>query len=266
MRLLLFLLVFGMVINNAGGQNEQQDTSFRVHAAVEEKARLLQDNNQDTYRALADEIFKAAHGFGVMSVVHGIGPTKIPAPLDNVIKDRLVFAEMQYRQGRGKGVSEQSIVDFTNMLGQKLNLPDYAQTSPAQVRHIRMWLISVNPTLMGRGAARPNMHEGESISSELSPLQATHLLLEVMGHKLFDPYFQLTPAEWDRDREQRETQRNAQLSAGSVPSPPIQQVVHMTNPKGDEMRLAVAQAVNAMSPTDAFSLIDKGFEILGIGR
>ena len=122
---------------------------YRPYQAVEEKARLLEDNNQDTYRALADEIFKAPHGLGIFSV-DGIGLENLPAPIANVIKDRLVHAEMQYRQGTGRAVREQNIVDVTNLLVQKLELPDYVRASPSQVRYMRMALITWNPTFMGK--------------------------------------------------------------------------------------------------------------------
>src|SRR5256885_11559696 len=42
--------------------------TFRVYAEVEEKARLLRDDDQDTHRALADTIFKASRGFAPLTV------------------------------------------------------------------------------------------------------------------------------------------------------------------------------------------------------
>lgn len=107
---------------------------YRPYQAVEEKAHLLQDNNQDTYCALADEIFKAPRGLGILSV-DGIGLENIPAPITTVIKDRLVYAEMQYRQGTGRAVREQDIVNVTNLLVQKLELPDCTyQPIPSPIR------------------------------------------------------------------------------------------------------------------------------------
>ncbi len=105
------MLVFPMLVflpiafaqNSPPGGPAMKTPQFRVHAEVEEKARLLRDNDQDTYRALADEIFKASRGFGALTVLHGIGPTEIPPSTDYVIKDRLSWAEMQYRRGLGKG-------------------------------------------------------------------------------------------------------------------------------------------------------------------
>ena len=270
LRLIFLVVLAGAVSQNANGQVDppsMKTPHYLVHQSVEEKAYLLNDNNQDTYRVLADEIFEAAHGFGALAVTQGIGPTKIPITIDNVIKDRLVYAEMQYRRGLAHGVKEQSIVEFTNMLAAKLKLPSYAQTSPAQVRHIRIWLMRVNPKFMGDGAFRTGMEPGQEIYPELSPLQATHLLLEVLGHKLSDPFFQLTPDEWDRDKQRREAERNEQLAKGVISgSNVVQATAIMQNPKESEMRLAVAQSTNSLTPVEAFSLIDDGFKILGITR
>lgn len=240
------------------GPNSNNIPRFRAHQAVEEKAHLLQDNNQDTYRALADEIFRSPRGFEVLAIAHGIGPTKIPAPIDNVIKDRLVYAEMQYRQGTGKAVTEQNIVDLTNMLVQRFGLPDYARTSPSQVRFMRMFLISVNPSFMGKGAVRPNMQVGESISQEMSPLQAVHLLFEVLGHKFFDPNFQMTPETWDIEQAARSNQTT------SSNTKTMHSVTASINPKSNEIRSLLVGHIHSMSPVEAYSLANQALESLGI--
>lgn len=234
---------------------------YRPYQAVEEKARLLQDNNQDTYCALADEIFKAPRGLGILSL-DGIGLENIPAAITTVIKDRLVYAEMQYRQGTGRAVREQDIVDVTNLLVQKLELPDYVRTSPSQVRYVRMALITWNPTFMGRGAAQPDMQVGESISDEMSPMQAVHVLLEVLGHKFFDQNFQMTPEAWDLTRSPQSNQTSKQ-SSGHIQLTKYA-VVALTNPKMDELRTLLAQRVGSMNPAKGLSLIRQMLETLGI--
>ena len=234
---------------------------FRVHAAVEEKASLLQDTDQDTYRALADEIFKASRGFAPLTVIHGIGPEKIPPSIDYVIKDRLSWAEMQYRRGLGKGVKEQSIVNLTNTLVEKFGLPDYARTSQRQVRFMRMHLMAHNPLFMGQGATRPNMQIGDSINDEMSPLQATHVLLEVLGHKYSDKDFQLTPEEWDREQASAKVKTpQAQTPQISSPYQPLVSV----NPKEKEIRTSLVQHMSSMNPIETLALTNKAFEVLGI--
>src|SRR6267143_7013970 len=116
---------------------------------------------------------------------------------------------MQNRRGLGKGVKEQSIVNFTNLLVVKFGLPDYVRTSQRQVRFMRMFLMLHNPIFMGQDAVRLDIQVGESINEEMSPLQAVHVLLEVLGHKYSDENFQLTPEEWDRRQASRATQTRA---------------------------------------------------------
>ena len=213
---------------------------YRPYQSVEDTARLLRDNNQDTYRALADEIFKAPRGLGILSV-DGIGLENLPAPITTVIKDRLVYAEMQYREGTGRAVREQNIVDVTNLLVQKLELPDYVRTSPSQVRYMRMVSITWNPTFMGKSAERPNMQVGESISDEMSPMQAVHVLLEVLGHKLSDRNFQMTPEAWDL-RHSLQPNQTSKQSAGHIRLTKAV-LVAFTNRKMDELRTLLVQRV-----------------------
>ena len=261
---MLVFLPIALAQNSPSGGPAMTTPQFGVHAKVEEKARLLQDDDQDTYRALADEIFKGPRGFEVLAVAHGIGPTKIPPSIDYVIKDRLSWAEMQYRRGLGKGVKEQSIVNFTNLLVVKFGLPDYVRTSQRQVRFMRMFLMLHNPIFMGQGAVRPDIQVGESINEEMSPLQAVHVLLEVLGHKFFDADFQLTPEAWDREQASKATHRAKQTTgADTKPTP---QLVASINPKQSEIRSALVRQVNSMNPVEALSLIDKALEVLGIEK
>ena len=234
--------------------------TFRVYAEVEEKARLLRDDDQDTHRALADTIFKASRGFAPLTVIHGIGPEKIPSSIDYIIKDRLSWAEMQYRRGLGKGVKEQSIVNLTNLLVEKFGLPDYARTSQRQVRFMRMFLMVYNPVFMGQGAVRPNIEIGESINEEMSPLQAVHVLLEVLGHKYSDENFQLTPEEWDREQASRAARNKA------TPTITELRLVISINPKEKEVRSSLVRHLNSMDPVEALSLMDKAFEVLEIEK
>lgn len=260
---MLVFLPIALAQNSPPGGPAMKTPQYRVHAEVEEKARLLRDNDKDTYRALADEIFKANRGFEILALEHGIGPTMIPPSIDYEIKDRLVWAEMQYRRGLGKGVKEQSIVDLTNQLVEKFSLPDYVRTGPRQVRHLRMFLMLHNPTFMGQGAVRPDIKVGESINEEMSPLQAVHLLLEVFGHKFFDPDFQLTPEAWDRAQASRATQPGATQTTGAGTKT---QVIALINPKQTEVRSSLVQKVNSMDPVEALSSIDKALEVLGIEK
>jgi hypothetical protein len=242
------VLVF---LSGLSGMSARGQSRIRAHPAVEQQAKLLQDNNQDTYRALADAIFNTPRvGLAILQTANGIGFRKIPTPISNVIEDRLVYAEMQYRQGRGKPVTEQQIVEFHNALVAQLGLPAYARTGKAQVRYIRMHLLMENPVFMGYGT-KPNMKVGESIGEELSPMQALHLSLEVMGQKLVNPDFQLAPEEG---------------KAPTAPPPGSPRLVILSADKFDEMRSTLAGRATNMTFTDALNLLDQGLDAFGIGR
>jgi hypothetical protein len=245
--ILLLLFVFPVMTNAQGGH-----VRVIAHPAVERQAKQLQDNNQDTYRALADAIFSTPRiGLSMLETANGIGIGKIPASISGVVKDRLVYAEMQYRQGRGTPITEQQIVAFHNTLVEQLGLPVYARTNKAQVRYMRMHLLANNPVFMGYGIT-PNIKVGESISDNLSPLQAVHLTLEVMGQKLMNPDFQQVPEEW---------------KAPTAPQPGTAPalVIHATS-KFDEMRSIIVANAHNMTTVDALNLLDKGLDAFGIGR
>jgi hypothetical protein len=252
MKIIYLGLVFlfgGLAANVAMGQG-----SIKAHPGVEEKAKLLQDNNQETYRALADEIFKTPRvGLAALETAHGIGLNKVPEPVSSVIKDRLVYAEMQYRQGRGKPVTEQQVVDLHNMLVKQLGLPAYTLTDKAQVRYIRMHLLQHNPALMAYGI-KDNLKVGESIGEELSPLQAAHLSLEVIGQKLMTPEFQVAPSEW-----------KPPVAPPHTGVKTVKLVLSDTS-KFDEVRSTLVHRANNMTPVEAIGLLEKGLDVLGIGR
>ena len=228
----------------------------RAHPGVEAKAKLLQDNNQETYRALADEVFKTPRvGLAILDKLHGIGLNELPSAVSGAIKDKLVYAEMQYRQGHGKPVTEQQVADLHNMLVKHFGLPAYAMTDKAQVRYVRMSLLQNNPTFMGYGI-KDNMKVGDSITEELSPLQAVHLALEVAGEKLMSEDFQVAPGEW----------KAPEAPTPSPNTPPTFKAVLSTVPKFHEMRDKLVPRANNTTPSEAFDLLGKGLDALGIGR
>src|SRR5260370_28607358 len=125
---------------------------------------------------------------------------------------------------------------------------------------MRMFVMMHNQVVMGQGAVRPNTQVGESINEEMSPLQAVHVLLEVLGHKYSDENFQLTPEEWDRRQASRATQTRA-TQTSTAP-----QLVASINPKEKEIRSSLARQINSMNPVQALSLMDKAFEGLGMEK
>ena len=66
----------------------------------------------------------------------------------SVAKDRFVTSEVNYRrEGRG-GISERKLVNSLNKVAKQLAAPDFARVSVAQVRYLRINLLTVYRALL----------------------------------------------------------------------------------------------------------------------
>src|SRR5205823_8380003 len=195
LRIGLFTLAFSLVaailwhlVPTVHAQQGNSAVLKRPEKAIDEKARAVVPSDSSTVHGLADAVFDYPHVLG-----------RMPTDMENAVKARLVRAEVEFLQGKRLGVREQDLVVFVNQLSNKLRLPDFSRTSNKQVRALRMKIALASPLFMGRGMADGDMKIGDSISDELSPLQAVHLIGVLIDQKFLDPNFQVSPEEWDRD-------------------------------------------------------------------
>lgn len=168
----------------AGGQ--PMASAHATPRTIESKAALVRADDPDSVRALADEVFNLPRAF-----------PRLPAPIESVVKQRLVQAEILYRKGEKPGIQEQDIVNTLNSLVDRLGGPPHLKTTLSQVRVLRMSLALGEPVFMGTGVARPDGHIGESISSAMGPMQAVNLVETLIEQKFREPNFQVTPEEWE---------------------------------------------------------------------
>jgi hypothetical protein len=228
--------------------------SQRPEKRIDEKARVLDPNEEPSVRALADEIFNYPH----------VVP-RMPSNLESDVKDRLVRAEVDFLAGRKPGVREEDIVLLVNTVSEKLKLPDFAKTSTKQIRALRMNMALASPVFMGRGMANGNMRVGESINSELSPLQAVHVIGVMIDQKFLDPHFQVLPQQWDQESHGKEIERIRERQALLEANPHVQhRIGTRDNPKRQDIQDALTQSTSSMDVGDAMSLIDTAFKTLGI--
>src|SRR5205085_3497716 len=133
-------------------------------------------DNEASVRALTEDVFNYPHAYG-----------RMPPSIESAVKDRLTQAEIAHLRGTRPGVKEEDVAKVVNMVVDRLHLPEYARTSVKQVRVLRMSLALASPSFMGRGMTEQNVNVGESVSPELSPLQATHLAAVLVDQKFLDP-------------------------------------------------------------------------------
>jgi hypothetical protein len=203
------LLVVG---RRASGQDTAKETSNSI-ARINEKATLLNTGDQTQVREVADEVFKA------------FDLDQVPDEVISETRDRLIAAEVRYRAGQGKPISEFGVVRMVNMLADSLGAPAYAKTNVFEVRRMEMNFIPWLGKFMSQKAAHNNTdvkRVGASFNPTMSPLEAVTIAGLLIQQKRFNPGFQLTQSEWlakhygkrnpkDNLQEARNTQSHEQL-------------------------------------------------------
>jgi hypothetical protein len=250
--------LFWIKITQVQAQEPQSSQWQHPGKLIDQKASKLRADDENSVRALADEVFNYPHAFG-----------RMPIEIESGVKQRLVQAEVAFHTGRHSGVSEEDVVTLVNQIGNKLGLPSYARTTPKQVRTIRMSLMLESPQFMASRSVRPDMRTGESISSEMSVLQAAHVTQVLLDQKFINPDFQVDPAEWDQQFHQKMVERIKQAEA----TPQAKQSANVThhtfsrsNPKRLEMDRAFVSGASSLSVGDASSLVDQAFTTLRLNQ
>lgn len=237
-----------------------QNTSGFVnpHEQLDRTARMVKSDDYEPTRALADAVF----AFPRML-------PRAPETIENVIKDRLVLAELAYHRGTQEGIRERDIVKLVNSVTDKLGVPSYAKTSLRQLRVLRMQLALSSPSFMAAGLTTQDMKVGDSISDRMSPLQAVHLINSLVDQKLINPDFQVEPEEWERIHlasEMTKIQQRQQLqAAGQTGGHTLKAEVRVVYRKRD-LHEALLKAGDSLGFLDTTNLIDQAFTTLKIGR
>lgn len=224
---------------------------------IDEKARALNPDDSNSVQGLADAVFSYPHVLG-----------RLPMDMENAVKARAIDAETKFLKGNRPGVQEEDVAKAVNLFADRLRLPDYARTSPKQVRALRMSLVVDSPMFMGRGMARPSASVGDSISSEMSPLQALHVAMVMINQKTINPDFQVTPEEWDRGKHTAMVEQIKQIQALQKSAKSGQTTHHIItrqNPKHDEMRQALSDGLSSMTLGDGVSFADEALKTLKLG-
>lgn len=249
------------VVPKLGAQvtSQQKAGGINPYKQLDDAARLIKSNtDQPSIRGLADAIF---------SFPRALPP--VPDPIANVIKERLVRAEINFRSGAQEGVMESDIAGLINSTADRLGLPSYAKTSAQQVRVLRMQLALSSPAFMGPGVIEPNMKIGDSISQRLSPLQAVHLLNSLIDQKIINPDYQVEPAEWERTHlpaSLARIQQQQQMAQARSPGNQPKRTEIRTVRRKRDLQDAIVRVSSSLGFADSMNLIDEAFAALKIGH
>ncbi len=253
-----FLLLCGLasgalwVISSSPARGQSQDTSTGASPSnnslgrLDTKAKAAKSGDEARIGELADEVLAS------------LNVDEAPAGMADAIKERLVRAEANYRNGRGKGSSEFDIVRTVNGVAKKLNLPDYAKTNVFEIRRLEMNVLPLVPNFLGGQRNRREDARKGSINAELSPLQAVFVMGRLVQQKRNVPDSQLTNDEWVAFHGGRRTAQSKALFQTA-----------MESRRGDSTRtIAIDQAIKRgmtnIGPAELLNLPDRVLDALGI--
>lgn len=205
---------------------------------------------------------------------------RMPALMEAIVKERFDRAETDYRRGKRRGVEEQGIADAFNALATGLGVPDYAFTSPLQVRFVRMQIAL--PPAFSKFMEIEEINE--SVGHEMSPLQAAYVFKALLELKMVGPDFQVVPAVWDQTydslmqgleraqaaRKQVELRQQGAQPQGQYrvtvggPVGTRRGVVQPRETKYKELYDIIAKRITFLTPGDGFEILDRMFTNLGI--
>jgi len=236
------VLAFGG--RQASGQNETTGSISRIN----DKAAMLNTADETQVRDFAEEVFKA------------FGLDEAPLEITESVKDRLVRAELNYRSGRGKPISEFGVVRMVNMLADKLGAPAYAKTNVFEVRRLEMNFLPFLSKLIGNkpvgGPSEPKP-VGSSINPTLSPLEAITIAGLLIQQKRFSPEYQMTQDEWIANQGGKRHSKNFASSWASKTK---------DDKRGDKLDEAIRRGTDALSVTELLGLPHLALDKLGVQR
>lgn len=189
------------------------------------------------------------------------GVNQLDPNLVSSLKDRIVRAELN-----GQTVSETQVVQTLNWLAGEFSAPDYARTSPLQMRVMRLIGNGIMPNLFVDKDSQGNIGLNKSLysqpASNMPATQAVTLLIVMIHQKVLNEHFQKEPAQWDSDfyAAQQSGDTYQQSSGGSSP----RFAALPENPKRSEMRQLVYGTY--FSPTAQETLTQGTLDQLGIPR
>ena len=210
--------------------------------SVNAKAQAAKGNDETAIRELADEMFRLFEF------------DKAPAGMDDAIKERLVRAEINFRNGTNKAdPSEFRVVHVVNRLADQLGAPAYARTNVFEVRRLRTDLRPYTPDLQTGDMA-------DELGAPMSPMEAFFFAVSLLQQKRYNVEFQLTNDEWTAlhggarargGNGQFRGEMDARLSDTS---------------RTDEIEQAMEKGFAAMSAADILSLPEQLLDTLGVER
>ncbi len=176
----------------AYSQQNQPDRSVKATTPeqIDNLAKRAKEGTEQDVRDLTDALLAQA------SVLSDVGNA-----FD--LKQRVVSAELKFRQGNHKAIAEKDVAEAINRLATKMSLPPYAHTSKSEVRRLRVRLLTVFPHFIASDAPPKADGTFEAVDEVMSPVQAAFAAAVLIQQKLSNPTFQVTEQEHQASKRAR---------------------------------------------------------------
>lgn len=253
-RVLLLLLLPLVIAFGVGWRSilpSSNDGVSNMFIDIEGAAKKAKDGDEIAVRELADAVFNYS-------------APMLPSLASDGMKDRLVKAEMKYRQGH-KGVHEEDIAKAVNNLAETFDAPAYARTNPLQVKVLRTRLMGAFPSFIAqeRDDKKKGLKKkvGQTMNPEASPLEAAFITIMMVQQKMLNEDFQKTPEEFAATLNMKLEQEN-RVRAGEKTEAHL--VTRKASKKLVEMDGVIGKGVARLGVLGLKNLADKTLDTLGI--
>lgn len=210
--------------------------------SVNARAQAAKGGDETAIRALADEMFRLFQF------------DQAPAGMDDAIKERLVRAEINFRNGTHKAdPSEFRVVHVVNRLADRLSAPAYARTNVFEVRRLRTDLLPYMSDLQTGDLAA-------ELGAPMSPLEAFFFAVSLLQQKRYNVEFQLTNEEWTALHGSRRAAGGNGQFRGEM------EARRADTSRGDEIEQAIEKGFAEMSAAEMLSLPEQLLDTLGVER
>jgi hypothetical protein len=227
------------------GQDGADAQPARLLGQLNDKAKAARADDEKSLRALADEVFNTAD------------LNSAPAGMLDAVKERLVRAEIGYRNGRDEGIPEINVVKVVNGFAREFKAPEYAKTSKFEVRQLRVRTLLLLPNFIADG--RRPAKVGDSIAERMSPMEATFITVLLLKQKLSNPEYQVTHAErvskWAEKHGGRKNETAKQSKAKDADD---------SSARREEMERVIARRTSEISAFALLNIPSNALNVLGV--
>ena len=232
------------------GQSDPNIVARATIASFNSKVKAARSGDSAAVNQLAEGVFQQ---FGSPEL------GRIPGS----IRDRLVRAEITYRQTGKGGIAEPNVARAINGFAKQVNAPDYAAVNTAQVRYLRVKMMAVFPDFITQSTSKEL-----AVNAEMSPLEAAGITMLLIYQKVSNEDFQVTPQEWLVSRY-KQNLANWQAFKSGNPRPAesgTKFAMQVESTRTQELRQVITTAARELGPDALLTLAESSLDTLGIPR